>query len=125
MYLVTIGFVFENNSGRTLSENYCMAPSPPSLEKQGENGDWMWAWSGVELTCLTLPPFRIADGGTYRGAFRLAAGRPGTNVFPKFGPDSVPGVYRLRWELRTSADPDDRAAPMIVMVSPPFRLALP
>ena len=124
VYLATIGYQLENNSGRTLSKNYCQAPSPPSLQKQRANGDWMWAWSGVELTCLTLPPFRIANGETYRGGFRLAAGRRGTNVFPAFGPDSVPGVYRLRWELRASADPNDGAAPMIAVVSPPFRLVL-
>lgn len=125
MYLATIGFQFQNNSGRTLSQNYCQSPSPPTLEKQWANGAWAFAYSGVELTCRTSPPFRIADGGTYRGTIRLAAGRRGTNVFPRFGPDSVPGMYRLRWELRASADPDDRAAPMLAAVSPPFTLVIP
>lgn len=124
-YLATIGFQFDNNSGRTLSKNYCHAPSPPTLEKQRANGEWVFAYSGVELMCLTLPPFRVADGGTYRGALLLAASLPGTNSFPQFGPDSVPGTYRLRWELRAGADPDDKSAPMIVAVSPPFKLVMP
>lgn len=125
MYLATIGFRFDNNSGRTLSANYCQAPSPPELEKQLANGDWVFAYSGLALMCRTLPPFRIADGGTYRGTIDLASGRPGTNVMQTFAPDSVPGIYRLRWELRASADPDDRAVPMITAVSPPFKLVMP
>lgn len=124
MYLATIGFQLENNSGRTLSQNYCDGPSPSSLEKQRPNGDWVWAWGGIELTCRRFPPFRIASGETYRGAFLATAPRPGANVFPTSGPEFVPGVYRLRWELRASADPDDGAAPIISAVSLPFRLVL-
>jgi hypothetical protein len=125
MYLATIGFQLDNNSGRTLSENYCKAPTPPELEKQRDNGVWVFAYSGVELMCRNIPPFRIPNGATYRGAFQLAAGLPGSNVFPQLGPDSVPGIYRLRWKLRASEDPDDTAAPMVAAVSPAFRLVMP
>jgi hypothetical protein len=125
LYEAAIGFLFINNSGHTLSANYCRVPPPPALEKQRADGGWVHAYSPVVLLCLTLPPFRVANGGTYRGTLALAAGRPGTNFFPKFEADSVPGIYRLRWELRTGADPDDRASPMVVATSPPFRLVKP
>ena len=124
MYQATIGFQFENRTGGTLSANYCHIPAPPSLEKQRPSGAWVFAYSVVELMCRTTPPFRLTNGATYRGRLDMVAGRPGTNVFPKFGPDSVPGVYRLRWTLRFSDDPDDKAAPIVVALSPPFKLVM-
>ena len=125
LYEATIGFHFANHSGRTLSMNYCGSPPPPALEKQRVDGTWVHAYSGVILTCLILPPFRIPDGGSYDGVLKLAAGRPGTKFFPTFGPDSVPGIYRLRWELRAGPDPDNQSAPTISTVSWPFRLITP
>lgn len=124
MYQADIGFRFDNHSGRTLSKTYCMAPAPPVLEKERASGEWMHAYSPIELTCLTFPPFRIADGETYRGMLRVTIDPPGSNVFRLFGPDSIPGTYRLRWELRASADPNDQRAPIITAVSPPFTLSL-
>jgi len=122
---VTIGYRLENNSGRTLSDNYCHTPSPKGLEKQSADGDWVFAYSGVTLMCRSSPPFRIANGGTYRGTFLLAVERPGTNAAVRFGPDSAPGVYRLRWDLRAGPDPDDKGRPLIAIVSPPFKVVMP
>src|SRR5690242_2751465 len=34
VYEAAIGFRFSNNSGHTLSANYCEVPAPPALEKQ-------------------------------------------------------------------------------------------
>lgn len=123
LYEGEIGFRFTNNSGTTLSMNYCVVPTPPTLEKQRADGSWGHAYSAVVSLCLTLPPFRIPNGGTYHGSLLIAAGRPGTNVFPVFEPDSIPGTYRLRWELRAGDDPDNRVAPLVGTVSPPFQLA--
>ena len=124
LYKATIGFAFANTTGRPLSANQCHSPSPPRLEKQRPDSTWVHAYSAVELMCLTLPPFRVPAGGTYRGTLNLAAGRPGTNVFPTFGPDSVTGIYRLRWELKAGVNPDDRGAPVIAITSLPFKLIL-
>jgi len=125
LYVASIGFHAANHSGRALSMNYCNVPTPPLLEKQRADGSWMLAYDRVLLLCLTLPPFRIPDGGTYEGTLKFAAGRPGTTVFPKFEPDSIPGVYRLRWVLRAGVDPDNKAAPIVTIVSPSFRLTVP
>jgi len=38
--------------------------------------------------------------------------------------DSVPGIYRLRWDLRVGPDPDNRAAQTFRAVSRPFRIIL-
>lgn len=122
LYQADIGFQFSNHSGRTLSMNYCHAPAPPVLEKQQPDGGWSQAYGAVMLMCLTLPPFRIPDGGSYHGILRFAAGGRGTNVFPAVDPDSIPGVYRLRWELRAGEDPNNQTARLVRAVSPPFRL---
>ena len=123
-YQASIGFHFANHSGRALSMNYCNVPTPPLLEKQRADGSWMLAYEQVLQLCQTLPPFRIPDGGTYQDTLRFAAGRPQTAVFPKFEPDSVPGIYRLRWVLRAGVDPDNKAAPFVTIVSPSFTLTV-
>jgi hypothetical protein len=125
LYEAAIGYAFTNNTGTTLSANHCQAPSPPVLEKERADGTWAHAYSPVILTCLTLPPFRLQNGQTHHGTLNVAAGRPGTKILPLFGPDSIPGIYRLRWELRTGPDPDNRTAPLVSAASPPFRLVLP
>jgi hypothetical protein len=124
VYEGEIGFRFTNSSGASLSMNYCKVPPPPTLEKQRADGSWVHAYSPIVLLCLTLPPFRIPNGGTYHGSLLIAAGRPGTNVFPVLEPDSIPGTYRLRWALRAGDDPNNRAAPLVDAVSPPFQLAV-
>lgn len=125
LYRAAIGFRFANHTGSTLSANYCNAPTPPILEKQRGDGGWVLAFSPVVLLCQTLPPFRVPNGGTYEGTLNLAAAPPGKNLSPVFGPDSVPGIYRLRWAFRAGADPDDRAAQIVEAASPPFRFITP
>jgi hypothetical protein len=124
LYRTQIGYELTNQSGRTLSLNGCGGPPPPVLEKQEADSSWRVAYSPVMLMCLTLPPFRVANGSKYRGVVRVNAGRPGTNVTGVFGADSVPGIYRLRWALRADANPDNTAAPMLGAVSRGFRLVL-
>lgn len=124
MYRGSIGFRFTNRTGKTLSENYCGSPTPPELEKQRADGGWSIAFGRVLLMCLTLPPLRIPDGGTYSGSVGVVAAQPGHNMMPMFELDSVPGIYRLRWDLRVGPDPDNRAAQTFRAVSPPFRIIL-
>jgi hypothetical protein len=125
MYSATIGFVYVNHTGGTVSENYCRAPTPPVLEKRLEDGRWVLAYSQILLTCKTLPPLRVAPGESYRGTLEMAAAKPGANIYPRFEADSVPGVYRLRWVLRSGPDPDNPSASTVEAVSPPFRLVGP
>jgi len=124
MYRASIRFHFTNRTGKTLSQAFCNSPIPPELEKQRADGSWTAAYGRVLLTCLTWPPLRIPDGGTYEGRADLSAAQPGHNVHPMFTLDTVPGIYRLRWDLRVGSDPDNRDAPVFQPVSPPFRLIL-
>ena len=125
LYETSINFAARNSSGRTMSANGCGGPPSPHLEKQRPTGEWTHAYAPIELSCLTRPPFRLLDGATYAGTFKLTSGRPGTNVLQTFAPDSVPGPYRLRWELRTGEDPDDPRARPVIGISAPFRLIMP
>ena len=124
MYRASIGFRFTNRTGKMLSQNFCRSPTPPELEKQRADGGWSGAYGRVLLMCLTRPPLRIPDGGTYEGKADLLAAQPGHNTLPMFALDTVPGIYRLRWDLVVGSDPDNRAAPVFRPVSPPFRLIL-
>src|SRR5262245_61193421 len=89
-----IGYSFTNNTRDAVSANYCNAPNPPALEQQQADGRWVVAYNPVQLMCLTLPPFRVAAGETYRGVLDFVAVPPGSNILPTLAVDSVPGTYR-------------------------------
>ncbi len=105
MYRTTIGYTYTNRSDDAVSAVHCHTPPPPVLEKN-VGGQWVRAYSPVMLMCLTLPPFRIDPGATYRGVVDFAAAPPGRNVAPALEVESIPGTYRLRWTLRRGMDPD-------------------
>jgi hypothetical protein len=125
MYEATIGFVFTNHTGGIVSESYCRTPTPPILEKRLDDGRWLLAYSQILLMCQSIPPFRLAPGESYRGTLYMAAAKPGANIVPRFEPDSVPGIYRLRWVLRSGPDPDNRSRPTVEAISPSFRFVGP
>lgn len=120
LYRANIGYTYVNRSGETVSTNFCRTPPPPALEKNVD-GRWVRAYSPIELLCLHLPPFRVADGESYRGAIVLAVAPPGSGNFPKLEVPSVSGTYRLRWALRKGANADD-GAPLVEAVSNEFLL---
>jgi hypothetical protein len=124
MYRTIIGYTFTNRSGGTVSQTICGGPQPPLLEKEVSPGRWVRAYSPVYKMCLTLPPFRLANGGTYRGVLSVAAGARGGRLAPTWDVDSISGMYRLSWTLHASADPDDGAG-AITTVSPAFQLRRP
>ncbi|MFN2564963.1 MAG: hypothetical protein ABR499_08140 [Gemmatimonadaceae bacterium] len=119
MYRARIGYRYTNQSGDAVSVAYCRTPPPPLLEKK-VGGEWVQAYSAVVLLCRSIPDFRIPAGGTYRGALDLAAAPRGRNEVPILEVDSVPGTYRLRWELRAGNDPDVGA--VVEAISNEFRL---
>jgi hypothetical protein len=121
MYRARIGYTYTNRSGDAVSTNHCHTPPPPILEKRVGDG-WVRAYSAVMLMCLTIPPFRIAAGETYRGTLDLAVAPRGVNAAPALEVDAIPGTYRLRWALRAGNDPDARDAPTVEAISNEFRL---
>ena len=122
-YRLDVGYTFLNRTGNTLSMNVCRSPSPPVLEKEVAAGQWVRAYTVVELMCLTEPPFRVASAATYRGVVQAQAPLPGGR-FSGWMVDSIPGMFRLKWALHASADPNDRAG-TITAVSAPFAVRGP
>jgi hypothetical protein len=120
MYRANIGFAYTNRSGDAVSLNYCRTPPPPMLEKRVA-GEWVRAYSPIQLACLTLPPFRVAAGAIYRGVVDFAAAPRAGNLWPQLEVESIPGTYRLRWQLRTGNDPDAKDARTVEAISNEFR----
>jgi hypothetical protein len=121
LYRTTIGYTYTNRSGRAVSATRCHTAPPPLLEKKvGE--EWVRAYSPVLLLCVDIPHFRIASGATYKGRLYVAAGRPGGNIGPAMEVTSIPGTYRLRWQLRAGDDPEARDAPFVEAISNEFQL---
>jgi hypothetical protein len=125
-YRTDIGFTFTNHTGGTVSKAICGGPTPPTLEMEVSPGRWMMAYSVVELMCDTDPPFRVANDRSYHGTVHVVAAPHGVG-----GPlggwivDTIPGTYRLRWNLRGGADPHKASAAIIDAISPSFRLITP
>jgi hypothetical protein len=124
LHTADIDFRFTNHTGATLSANSCGAPIPPELQRRLADGSWVFAYNPLVLGCRAQPPFRVPDGGSYRGTLTLVAGRD-SGISPTLLPDSVPGTYRLKWRLRLGPDPDDETVPNIELVSSPFRFKNP
>ena len=120
MYRADIGYRLTNRSGRTISQNYCQTPTPPALEKL-VGGSWVTAYNAVVRLCLTLPPFRVRHGETYRGVVRLAAAPPGRGIAPELLVESGPGTYRLRWRFSAGEDPEANQ-PTVEAISNEFQL---
>lgn len=121
MYRAEIGYRVTNRTGWTLSQDFCTAPGPHTLEKS-VGGGWVLAYSPLRLTCQAIPPFRLRTAGTYRGTFVLHARPRAGELGPELRVDSIPGRYRLRWGLRVGDDPGDARQPIIETTSNEFQL---
>lgn len=123
---LSIGFTFTNPTARRAYVPTCRTPHPPGLEKW-QNGAWVRAYSPVVLQCLG-PPLIIEPGATYTGTLEVNAGRAGANQYPQFQVQSIPGTYRLVWNVLGSWTPDGpepglgRPLPLEQRVSNSFRI---
>ena len=73
----------------------CRGETGLSLEKQ--NGtQWVPAWSAVVPLCLS-PAVAIPPKGQYGTSIDFLGARTGSNVFPQFSVNDIPGVYRFVW----------------------------
>lgn len=99
-----IDFTFTNPTGRRVYVPTCRTPHPPGLEKW-QNGAWVRAYSPVVLECLG-PPLVIEPGAAYAGTLSIHAGRAGTRQYPQFQVESIPGTYRLVWNVLGNWAPD-------------------
>ena len=123
-YAANIRYTFTNPARVTVSRNYCQAPPPPDLQKN-INGSWVSVFPLVSPLCLSIPPFRIEPGASYRGFRPLRLdGVANVGMDPRIGIDSVNGTYRLRWSWVIGPDPDAPGAARLEALSNEFRIVV-
>src|SRR5215472_4065262 len=94
---VNIRITYRNTTGRPVFLPMCQGPQPPRLQKQ-VGGQWVIAFSPNVLACQETP-MQIANNTSYDYVFQVVGGMPGTNYLPRFAVDTIPGVYRVLWEI--------------------------
>lgn len=120
-----IDFRFTNRSERTISLLNCLGGWALALEKQ-VGGEWVRAWSGVRLGCLS-PPIEIGAGEAREDTLRVFAGQRGTNTYPQFAVEEIEGTYRLVlgdafWNYDHDGPPWGTTVPLEFRVSAPFQI---
>lgn len=95
VYEGVIRFTLTNRSTRMLAVENCLGVTAALLEQQ-VGAVWVGVWSPIVPSCLSQP-ILIAPGAAYTGQLSIGAGRPRTNIEPKFSTDRISGVYRLVW----------------------------
>jgi hypothetical protein len=105
-----IPFQFTNLSERSVSLPNCNRTYPVVLEKWNES-DWVQAWSGVMMGCVS-PPILVGAGEVFADTLKIFAGQDGTQYYPQFTSDPIDGTYRLAlarayWDYD---EEDDRGA---------------
>ena len=73
----------------------CHIPARPMLQKL-VGGEWVRAFSPVELLCIT-PPLVIPSRGTYQFRYQIRADAHDLARWPGATDGSLAGTYRLRW----------------------------
>ena len=88
-----IDFGFTNETERTISLLNCNGSYGLMLEKQ-QDDTWVTAWAPILPACLS-PPIEIESDSARSDEIRIFAGLTGSNYYPQFSVEAIPGVYRL------------------------------
>jgi hypothetical protein len=123
VYLAKIRFVFVNTTADTVSIAGCGGPPMPQVEKL-VNGKWVAAYYPAYPACRTTPDFSLPSGATYRNEVDFMPGRRGGRTGPFLEVDSINGVYRLHWGLRTGSDAYAPGSRPVEAISNQFRMTL-
>jgi len=100
----TIGLSLTNRTEGPVYITTCRGVHPPVLEKRV--GDrWVTAYAAPVLQCLG-PPEVVEPGETFPYSFRISAGLPGNNNYPRFETGDVEGRYRLAWTIYRTWEPN-------------------
>lgn len=75
----------------------CHGTYPPAMEKL-VGGSWVRAYEPPALFCLGIP-IVVPAGGTHDEVFMVRASARGSNTYPQFELEQIPGTYRLVWEI--------------------------
>jgi hypothetical protein len=120
---VDFELTYENPLDAAVAVESCHSPRRPLLEKQVGN-EWVYAFSPVELMCIT-PPLIIGARATYR--FRYAVRIDDWDLAR--WPGSIDGTYRLVWGVARRDGRSDSATgpllPLTYRVSGSFTLRGP
>jgi len=92
-----IALTFTNPTGGPVNIPSCHEPYAPLLEKLVGDA-WVTAYAPPQLLCLGVPVV-VPAGGTLPYRFRIEGFPRGSNSFPQFEVQDVPGTYRLVWHI--------------------------
>jgi hypothetical protein len=102
--VTTIGLTLTNGTEGPAYLATCHGVHPPVLQKRV--GDrWVTAYAAVVPLCLG-PPEVVEPGETFPYTFRVSGAPRGSNSYPQFEVDEVPGTYRLAWAVYRTWEPD-------------------
>jgi hypothetical protein len=102
--VTSIGLSLTNGTEGPAYLATCNGVHPPVLQKRV--GDrWVTAYAAVVALCLG-PPEVVEPGETFSYTLRVSAAPRGSNSYPQFEVDEVPGTYRLAWAVYRTWEPD-------------------
>lgn len=91
---VSIGYTYQNRTGRHVHILNCNGFAPPHLEKR-VGDEWVFAWAAATPDCISLP-IPIPYLGTYASDIPVFHGAG--EIHPKFEVTPLDGTYRLVWD---------------------------
>jgi hypothetical protein len=104
-YHMQIGVEYTNLTGVTSYFVNCNGATALALEKWIDDA-WVAVWWPVLPECLSAP-IEVRPGERWTTEVHVFGGLPGTDYYPQFDTQDLPGVYRLRWtQLLRTYDPD-------------------
>ena len=116
-----VEFTFTNPTSRSVFIFGCNGRSQPMMEKR-EGDQWIAAWIPSQELCLTLPADSVGAGETITDTLIVRAGRH-QDYSPRFLVGSVPGEYRLVWDVYSGSATNFNGAdklPLEHRISTPF-----
>jgi hypothetical protein len=92
---VDFELVYENRLDQAVAVPTCHSPMRPIVERR-VGGEWVHAWSPVELMCITSP-LVIPAGGSYRFRYPVRLGMWDLESWPRSSEGGINGTHRLVW----------------------------
>lgn len=99
---LTVGLRYWNVGPDTTFIPGCRGPRAPVLDKWEED-QWVTVYYPIEPACGG-PLSVIPPGTSLNYTFHVMGGRPGRNISAEFTARSVPGYYRVVWQVYTARE---------------------
>jgi hypothetical protein len=95
LHAVDFELTYRNPLNVAVAVPACHTPARPMLQKL-VNGEWVYAFSPVELMCITAP-LVIPARGTHQFRYQLRADAYDLKRWPESADGTLDGTYRLHW----------------------------